>query len=212
MTAPGRRPVHPAATVFRRRLERGPGASADRRNNVENVYIQRRPDSRHVDRQTVQGLQRGQRTAAICPGGGWLLRDVDRDTDTDSYADSNTYQDAHAHRNQDAYEHFCQYIHGDRYQHADGVAGDTGDNSRNPTTVLPRHVGLSFAGTVSPWAFVCTEADYDYYYVDISSTGVFEAILSEDITGSVYYWLYLYDSQAPTGSWVTIHTVARYIL
>ena len=34
-------------------------------------------------------------------------------------------------------------------------------------------------------AFVWTEVDYDYYYVDISSTGIFEAILSEDITGSV---------------------------
>ncbi len=44
-------------------------------------------------------------------------------------------------------------------------------------------------------AFVWTEADYDYYYVDVTDSGIFEAILLETVTDATYE-LCLYQSNA----------------
>ena len=45
-------------------------------------------------------------------------------------------------------------------------------------------------------AFVWSETDYDYYYVDVSSGGIFEAILRFTPPDYDYYYLNLYDDRA----------------
>jgi hypothetical protein len=44
-------------------------------------------------------------------------------------------------------------------------------------------------------AYVWTDADYDYYYLDVATNGIFEAILTEQVADATYD-LILYNSQA----------------